>query len=255
MIWHSSIHIWSTLARRSQSSNKHTYNPVQSNGWMVIKINCLSMDRFFSSRATLVQSLILRNKLWGHRLPNMDYNAVVLFEGCGARLALNVIKLIKDINHLHTCMPSASIGNIWHLEGIVDTCIECGEARALDVPHRHEVVLLLIEAYVYCCLFRLCEGGVVDGVAHNDHTNIGWGITGVVWESKWRRCVRGIEFPCHHHSFPAMMEALGTGGAGGYAQNDGANFECILNWSTVLAMGYWPQQVQQPHHMWWLHPL
>jgi hypothetical protein len=80
----------------------------------------------------------------------------------------------------------------------------------LDVPHHHEVVLLLIEAHVDCRLFCLREGGVVNRVAHHDHANVGWGIAGVVWKTKWYHRVEGIEFPCHHHSFPAMLEALGT---------------------------------------------
>jgi hypothetical protein len=60
------------------------------------------------------------------------------------------------------------------------------------------------------CLFRSREGAVADGVAHHDHANVGQGIAGVVWKTKRRCRLEGVEFPCHHHSFPAMLEALGT---------------------------------------------
>jgi hypothetical protein len=43
-----------------------------------------------------------------------------------------------------------------------------------------------------------------------NHMKVGRGLAGVVWKMEWCCCVEGVEFPCHHHSFPAMLEALGT---------------------------------------------
>ncbi len=71
-------------------------------------------------------------------------------------------------------------------------------------------MLLSIEAPVYCCLFHLHKGGIVDGFARCNRTNVGQGLAGVVWTMEWHHCVEGVEFPIHHHSFPAMLEALGT---------------------------------------------
>ncbi len=51
-----------------------------------------------------------------------------------------------------------------------------------------------------CCLEVACYNRV----------NIDWGIAWVNWQAECHHYKEGIEFPGHHHSLPATLEALGT---------------------------------------------
>ncbi len=76
------------------------------------------------------------------------------FKGRGSGFAIYIVELIKNINDPHTCVLSTSIGHVYNLESVVDTCVEGrGGPCALDVLHQHKVVLQSVEACVDCGLF------------------------------------------------------------------------------------------------------
>ena len=80
-------------------------------------------------------------------------------------------------------------------------------------------MLLLIEAPADRCLLHLRKGDFVDGFAHHDRLNVGRGLVGVVWKTKWHCRVEGLEFPCHHIPFQSCWRLGDIRDIGGHAQS------------------------------------
>ncbi len=114
-----------------------TYNSMPSSRGVAVRTNCLSPYRFFSQQGNFRAILNSAEQNFGgigHQIWTAE-DVVIRLKGCRGWLAVDVVELIKNIDHLHTCMPTASVDNVQQIECIVDTCIVCGEARLLNVPH------------------------------------------------------------------------------------------------------------------------
>jgi hypothetical protein len=59
-------------------------------------------------------------------------------------------------------------------------------------------------------LVLLRQWGVVYGFACYNQAHVDQGIAWVNQQMEWGPCEEGVEFPGHHHSLPAVLEALGT---------------------------------------------
>jgi hypothetical protein len=107
------------------------------------------------------------------------------FKSKGSGLAINIVELIQNIFNPHARVPSTSVGHVKNLESSIDTCIEGHEASALDVLHRHKVVLQSVEVCVDCGLFcTRHQWGVVYGSAHCNRANVDQCIAWVNWRAE-----------------------------------------------------------------------